>query len=60
VCIEVIEHLPKKKGKSLIKEMTRVSRQKVILTTPDIFFKIRNQKFGHVSVDSERIKESRI
>lgn len=37
--IEVIEHLPKKNGELLILEMERIAKRKIIITTPNIFFK---------------------
>lgn len=37
-CIEVIEHLTKEDGILLLEEIDRVSRGRVIITTPNMFF----------------------
>lgn len=39
ICTEVIEHLTKKDGLKLLDEIDRVCKGRVILTTPNIFFK---------------------
>lgn len=54
VSTEVIEHLEKKNGLNLIKEMERVARKKIILTTPNGFLNTYagpedNPKENHLS-----------
>jgi ubiquinone/menaquinone biosynthesis C-methylase UbiE len=44
--IEVIEHLPKDKGYSLIQEIERVSRGLVAITTPSHFFSLDSSSTG--------------
>jgi len=39
MCTEVIEHLTKKEGLKLLSEIDRVCKGRVIVTTPNIFFK---------------------
>lgn len=38
ICLEVIEHLTKKDGLKLLDELERVSRGRIIVTTPNLFF----------------------
>ncbi len=38
ICTEVIEHLKKKDGLFLLKEIDRVCRQRAIVSTPNLFF----------------------
>lgn len=37
--IEIIEHLPKGKGEFLLSEMERICRKRIIVSTPNSFFK---------------------
>jgi len=39
LCTEVIEHLTKKEGIILLKEIDRVCKERAIVSTPNIFFK---------------------
>jgi len=38
VCTEVIEHLKKKNGRKFLKEVERVTKERAIITTPNVFF----------------------
>lgn len=46
VCVDVIEHLPKQDGPKIFRELFRVSRQRIILTTPN-GFDYRPPEDGH-------------
>lgn len=38
LCSEVVEHLKKKNGEKFLKEVDRVCRGRVVLTTPNVYF----------------------
>ena len=44
ICTEVIEHLTKKDGQMLIKEIDRVCRGRAIISTPNLFFNTMQAK----------------
>lgn len=56
ICTEVIEHLTKKDGKYLLKEIDRVCKQRAIVSTPNLFFDTLpdNDEDEHKSVWSSK------
>ena len=47
VALDLIEHLTKKDGVRLIKKMEKISRKKVIIFTPNIFYSQEDSKNQH-------------